>query len=74
MFYLRRGFVIDYLKEKTGYTFTEEQVKQLLPTFEGIYRRMRPLHTSSLDKFWEDFKLQKWQYVDEEGNLGGFTL
>ena len=74
IFYLRRGFLVEYLKRSTGFTFTEDQVKLLLPTFESLYRRMPPIHTDKIETFWAQFKTQKWHIVDEAGNLGPLKL
>ena len=74
MFYLRRELLVEFLRNQTGFTFTEEQVKHLMPTYEAIYRRVPPLHVESYDKFWSGLKNQKWHYVHPNGTLGPLQL
>ncbi|KAI9343421.1 hypothetical protein DFJ73DRAFT_841473 [Zopfochytrium polystomum] len=69
VFAVRRGRVVDYLHEKTGYEYTEEEVQMLLPTFEYVYSAHPGLHVESTKVFRQTFDKSKWDVVGQDGRV-----
>ncbi|KAI9361225.1 hypothetical protein DFJ73DRAFT_814463 [Zopfochytrium polystomum] len=66
-FFVRRARVVEYLREKTGFDYTEEEVQMLLPQYEYVYSPHGGLHIASNKEFKEKFNHTLWRVVGPDG-------